>query len=138
MSRDADMGNGERVIATLEHSDERLDGSYKGRADAVGKCARGAKQFDENNFPYFVFHSFLFLAPWSPLRLCPRNSMTPSYLPHNTFMFNAHLVLCVQLRGTGASPPSQCRTAGGARARSAFSAGSALRVCERECIHVDR
>ena len=40
-SRDADMGNGERVIATLEHSDERLDGGYRGRVDAIGKCARG-------------------------------------------------------------------------------------------------
>ena len=41
VGRDADMGNGERVIATLEHADERLDGGYRGRSDAVGKCARG-------------------------------------------------------------------------------------------------
>ena len=77
MSRDADMGNGERVIATLEHSDERLDGSYKGRADAVGKCARGAKQFDENNFPYFVFHSFSFSGSMESLALMPKEQHDP-------------------------------------------------------------
>ncbi len=42
--RDADMGGGERVIATLEHSDGRLDGGYRGRADAVKKCAQGIAQ----------------------------------------------------------------------------------------------
>jgi hypothetical protein len=49
------MGGGERVIATLEHTDERLDGGYRGRADAVGKCARGTFQ-----------HPFSAILGWEP------------------------------------------------------------------------
>mmetsp|Transcript_32656 Transcript_32656/g.76916 ORF Transcript_32656/g.76916 Transcript_32656/m.76916 type:complete len:147 (-) Transcript_32656:215-655(-) len=40
--RDADMGEGKRVIPPLEHMDEVLDGQYMGRKGAIKKCAIAA------------------------------------------------------------------------------------------------
>ena len=48
------MGGGERVIATLEHSDGRLDGGYRGRADAVRKCAQGISNLGVNQRVIFA------------------------------------------------------------------------------------